>query len=178
MQAQQRPEAIDTPLVYRTYALVVGLGGFVLAGWGPMWLGTSLAGQPWGKAALIRVFGSILMAAGCLAAALAMIEDPKSRRRSLLWFTAAHFLAGCMVFLQNWTIWESPVGDWVAAALFNISLVLICYWGTYWSVIEGRPFAFQTLSLFGDSHPAGSLRSRYEQQIRQAAAQEERNRLA
>jgi signal transduction histidine kinase len=165
MPAQHRPDVIDTPLVYRTYAVVVGLGGLALA--------------IWGKSAVVQILGSVAIAAGCFAAALAMIEDLESRRRSLLWFTAAHLVVGCTVLLQGKTAWGSGTADWVAAILLNISLLLGCYWATYWNVIEGKPFAFQTLSLFGgDSHLARSVRSRYERQIRQAAAQEERNRLA
>ncbi len=63
MQAQPRPDVIDTPLVYRTYAVIVGLGGIALA--------------VWGKTAVVQVFGSILMAAGCFATALAMIEGSR-----------------------------------------------------------------------------------------------------
>jgi signal transduction histidine kinase len=84
-----------------------------------------------------------------------------------------------MVLLQGKAVWGVGTADWVGEVLLNISLLLVCYWASYWHVIEGKHFAFQSLSLFGGhSHPAGSLRSRYEQQIRQAAAQEERNRLA
>ncbi len=83
------------------------------------------------------------------------------------------------VLLWGKAIWGDWTAEWLAVVLLNISLLLVYYWAVYWNVIEGKPFAFQPLSLFGgDSHPARSLRSRYEQQIRRAAAQEERNRLA
>jgi hypothetical protein len=56
-------ETIDTRWVFRTYVALAGVTGFILFGWGPVWLGADLAGDPFGKAALIRVFGAILMAA-------------------------------------------------------------------------------------------------------------------
>ncbi len=166
MLAPQRPDAIDTPLVYRTYAVVAGLSGIILV--------------VWGKTALLQLLGSAAIAAGCFAAALATIEEPESRRRSLLWFAAGHIAVGCVVLLQGEAVWGKGASDWVAAILLNISFLLISFWAVYWSAIDLKPYSLQTmLSLLSGHRPnPGSLRSRYEQQIRQAAAQEERNRLA
>ena len=91
----QRADALDTRLVYRVYAGIAGIGGLILLFWGPMWLGTDLPEQPWGKAALIRMGGAILMAMACLALAFAAVDDPLSRRRGLAWFSIAH----CMVMV-------------------------------------------------------------------------------
>jgi hypothetical protein len=42
MYSAPRPEPIDIRLVFRAYAILAGLRGFVLAGWGPVWLGTTV----------------------------------------------------------------------------------------------------------------------------------------
>ena len=83
MRVQQRADAIDTRFVFRAYAVLAGPTGFALLVWGnSTWLGG-------GQAGLVGFVGSVLVAAGCFAAALAGVEDP-SRRRGLLWFTAGH----------------------------------------------------------------------------------------
>jgi hypothetical protein len=58
MDGELKIEPIDPQLVFRAYAVLAGAAGFILAGWGPMWLGVHLPGQPFGAAALIRVFGA------------------------------------------------------------------------------------------------------------------------
>lgn len=59
MFSAPRLEPIDIRLVFRSYAVLAGLGGFIITSWGPMWWGTELAGQPpYAKAAFIRVFGA------------------------------------------------------------------------------------------------------------------------
>ena len=90
MYSGQRPEAIDTRWVFRAYAALASLAGLLLFGWGPIWFGADLAGEPWGKAALIRVLGSIMIAAGCCAAGFAAIDHPPGRRRGLFWFAVGH----------------------------------------------------------------------------------------
>jgi hypothetical protein len=45
----------------QVYALLAGLAGLLLVGRGPMWLGTDLPGDPFAKAALVRVLGAILV---------------------------------------------------------------------------------------------------------------------
>src|ERR1035441_8446562 len=90
MYRGQRAEAIDTRWVFRAYAAMASLAGFLLFGWGPMWFGVDLAGEPFGKAALIRVLGSMMIAAGCCAAGFAAVDDPPSRRRGLFWFAIGH----------------------------------------------------------------------------------------
>ena len=54
-------------------------------------LGVDLPGQPWGKAALIRVTGSILVALACCATLFAL-NGTVTRRRGLRWFAFAHFI--------------------------------------------------------------------------------------
>ena len=173
----QRLEAIDTRWVFRVYAATAGLAGLLLVNWGPMWFGAHLVDLPWGKAALIRVLGSIVIAAACCAAGFAAIDNPQDRRRSLLWFIAAHTAIWLVVLTQRTAIWGPGLADKVVVLLW----VCICSLFLSWAKSEGdfdRGTALTTL-FSGPAPNAGErLRSRYEQQIREAARQEERNRLA
>jgi signal transduction histidine kinase len=167
-------EPIDLRLVFRGYAVLAGLGGFVLAAWGPMWLGVDMAGQPFGRAALIRVFGAILMAAACCAAGVASVNDLTALRRGLLWFGAGHTGVALMVLLQRTAVWGEGPASWAGQFLLALCWVLWSFW------LEGVSGRSQFRGLFSGANPAGSeeLRSTYERQIREAARQEERNRLA
>jgi signal transduction histidine kinase len=178
MWNRRRPDALDTRLVYRVYAGLTWSAGLLLFLRGPMWFGVHLPGQPFGRAALVRVFGGIIVAAGCFAAALAKVDDPVARRRGLLWLAAGHGVVLLSVLLQQLGPWDhSGAPNLVVMLLYATILVLLYLW---WTVegegVTGRP---PLISLFGDSRTSTQrLRSQYEQQIREAAGQEERNRLA
>jgi signal transduction histidine kinase len=176
MYGGQRPEAINTRWIFRAYAALTLLAGFLLLGWGPMWFGTDLVGEPWGKAALIRVLGSIIIAAGCCAAGFAAIDDPRVRRRSLFWFAAGHTVVWLVVLTQRIAIWGPGLAETAAQLSFAVVFVLFYLWATS----EGESAHGVMTSLFGSANPnsAEQLRSQYEQQIREVARQEERNRLA
>jgi signal transduction histidine kinase len=171
MRVRQRADAIDTRVVFRAYAVLAGLTGLVLIAWGPAWLSSDNAG-------FVRLLGSMVIAAGCLAAALAGVEDPQARRRGLLWFAAGHAVVFCVVLVQRIAIWDSGLADWVLQLLIVIILVLLYLWFTAEGEFRGRGITL--ISLFGSkARPSTErLRSQYEQQIREAAGQEERNRLA
>lgn len=174
MDTAQPLEPIDIRLVFRAYAAVAGLGGFVLAAWGPMWLGVHMAGQPYGRAALIRVFGAILIAAACCAAGFASVNDLTALRRGLIWFAAGHAAVATMVLLQRLAIWGEGPAAWAGEFLLVIGFILWCFW------LESASRKSLLMGLFAGANPtsADRLRSTYEQQIREAARQEERNRLA
>jgi signal transduction histidine kinase len=166
---------VDLGILLRVYSWLAWLIGAVYAFWGPMWLGVDLPGLPWQKAALIRVFGAILVASGCAAFGLARVDEPLSRRRGLLWLTIGHFVVAMAVASQNLAIWDKPMSSppvlipWMA-----FTLLLLFYY------LSGGRHAFGEMrSLFSSGPgPQGRVRSSYEQQIRATAAQEERNRLA
>jgi len=176
MYSGQRPEAIDTRWVFRAYAVLACLAGFLLSSWGPMWFGTDLAGERWGKAALIRVLGSIVISAGCCAAGFAAVDHPPARRRGLFWFAAGHAVIWLVVLTQRIAIWGPGLADKATQLLSVVVLVLFYLWATS----EGEYARGTPISLFGATTPGAAerLRSRYEQQIREAARQEERNRMA
>jgi signal transduction histidine kinase len=139
-----------------------------------MWLGTDMGGQPYAKAALIRVFGAIVIAAACCALGFASVDDRIALRRSLFWFAAGHAAVAVMVLIQRTAIWGEGPATWAAQFLLAIGFVLWCFW------IESAARGSVLTSLFANTSPHSTegLRSQYEQQIRQAARQEERNRLA
>lgn len=178
MWNRQRPDAIDTRTVYRVYAGLTWSVGLLLSLWGPMWFGVHLPGQPFGRAALVRVFGAIVIAAGCFAAALAKVDDPVARRRGLLWLAAGHGVVLLCVLIQQSGPWGRGGAPDLVVTLLNATILVLLY---LWWTVEGEGVTQRPplISLFGDSRTSTQrLRSQYEQQIREAAGQEERNRLA
>ena len=181
MVTTEQPDAIDTRGVFRVYAWVAGIGGLVVMLWGQSSFGPpDLSGQPWGRAALVRVFGSIVFAAGCCAAALRSVEDPASRHRALRWFVVGHAVVASMVFLQWQAIWGEPNGPYqaVLGLLLTAVLLLTYFWQTGDGHQPGEWASATSLSGSRDRQAVESPRSTYEQHIREAASQEERNRLA
>jgi signal transduction histidine kinase len=163
-------EAIDTRLVFRVYAALVCIAGLLLVVWGPLWFGFA-GGRP-ANAALIRVLGSMVIAAGCCAAGFAVADNPRDRRRGLFWFAVGHTVVWLVVLFQQVASAEAT-----ALYLFVVSILLFYLWRTS----EGESVRGSALtSLFANATPDSDerLRSQYEQQIREAARQEERNRLA
>src|SRR5690242_9685673 len=95
-----------TALVFEEYAALALVSGFLIAGWGPMWFGTDFPGQPFGKAALIRMAGAAMFAAGCFAAAMAQVPDEESRRRAMRWYAAGHGALLIAALTQQRAIWN------------------------------------------------------------------------
>ena len=179
MRSYWYPDAIGTRTVFWAYAALACVGGIVLAGWGQVWLGSDLAGERWAKAALIRVFGTILMGAGLLAIAFAKVEDPSSRRRGLAYFAAAHGVVCLMLLAQVKGPWGTGLGEQAARVLLPVTAILFWFWFSADRGIGWQPLQ-PLVSLFGGTGQPTTkqLRSGYEQQIRRAASQEERARLA
>jgi signal transduction histidine kinase len=175
MLTQERTGTPDTRIISRVYAAFAGLGGFLIFAWGPMWFGADLPGLPFGKAGLVRVFGSILTASGCWAAMLSQIEDSFLRRRALMWFTAAHSIVLLVIYTQQLAIFGPGLASVVnvLSAITLGSLTLLFYGEDYF-----RDSALDRMRPRTKTGAAEPIRSRYERQIREAAAQEERNRLA
>jgi signal transduction histidine kinase len=124
------------------------------------------------------VFGTILVGAGLLAFAFAKVADPASRRRGLAYFAAAHGIVCLMLLMQSAAIWGHGLGEQAAKVLLAVTTVLFWFW---FSADRGLGWRVQTItSLFGGTGQPNTeqLRSEYEQQIRRAASQEERARLA
>ncbi len=176
--ATRRLDTLDTRIVFWVYAVLAGVAGVLLIAWGPMWLGADLPGLPYGKAALIRIVGSLLLAVACFAVAMARVDDPVARGRGLAWFAAAHFMVGFMVQIQRSAVlrpWLPPWAEWVP-----MLAALIFFYAWWQARLDEGWMPGTRLTLFGNSASSSTqqLRSAYEQQIREAAGQEERHRLA
>jgi signal transduction histidine kinase len=173
-----KPKPIRVEAVFRIYAVTVGVFGLMLLSWGPTWFGGKLAGVPFGGATLARVFGSMFMALAACATALSAVDNARERHRGLFWFAMGHMVLWLVVFRQLIWGWGPGLGDQMVAALGTIAFLLFALWLTADGEFPNEPFGVN--GILGPPAPAPSepLRSQYEQKIRQAAAQEERNRLA
>ena len=170
--------AIDARTVFRAYVVMAGIAGFLIVNWGPTWFGTDLAAAAWGKAALIRVFGSILIGAACCAVPFALHGTP-SLRWALFWFGAGHAAVYVVMKVQQSAIWGPGIGYDATRAVGALSCLLIALF-LYDVSFDHQTEPAPLTTLFGGrgASAAMKLRSQYEQQIQQAARQEERNRLA
>ena len=168
MTSDVRLDALDARIVLRTYAVLAGIAGVSLAAWGPMWLGANFGVFPWDKAVLIRMCGAVVVAAAMCAAGLAS-GDAVASRRGLAWFIGAHGAVCLMLIIQVIGPLEHPAAVTVVWILVSVILGLV-----YAGVSQGIP----GIASRGRFPSLEDTRTRYEQQIRQAAAQEERHRLA
>jgi len=177
MNETMHPVHIDTRIVLRVYAAAMLTTGALIVLWGPMWFGTELGGVPWLKAALVRILGSVVVAAGCAALALGIVPEPEWRRQGLLWLVIGHAVVAVVAIVQYVAVPDVPVAAAVSTLALSAALLLFVAW-YYGEGADGR-FG-RMLSLFGDTAAPSTrhLRSEYERGIRQAAAQEERHRLA
>jgi signal transduction histidine kinase len=175
MSRTARLEAVNIRWVFRVYAVAVFALGFYVTAWGVEWIDVHMPGVPFGRAALLRVFGAMLMGAACFAAGLAAVDEPRAQKQGLFWFAVGHFVVWLVVLSQQYAIWGPGPAEWVVKGLFGATMILFYLWTT----ADGQPLPSPILTLFGKAPDAhAQLRSRYEEQIRAAARQEERNRLA
>jgi signal transduction histidine kinase len=184
MSPAPRPEAIDSRLVFHVYACVTIPAGIVAYMW-PL-----LVSMPTGPGTWYgygRIVAAVVAAVGCCAATFGAIDDPLDRRRALRGFANAHILFGVMLMIQWFTVmpqaWPALVG-WIPLIIGLVLMYLaITGPGTNFtpSLPDLRPEgAAPGARIFAAHNKPGisHLRSQYEQQIRQAARQEERARLA
>src|SRR5512137_1261951 len=162
---QTYPDAIDTRFVFRIYAPVAWVGGFVLLGWGPLWFGIDLPGIPYGLAVPIRITGGVIIGAGCLVRAMANVEDPEARHKALLWFAGGHAIVLAVVLMQV----TGPLGDPGAAGrlamgvLLATIFILLYFWQTGDQHRAGEWLEFTSLFKPPQDRPTiARLRSEYE----------------
>ncbi len=180
MTANPYNDVIDTRVVFKAYSAAAWLAGGVLLFAGPYLFPLELAGLPRAGGLVARIAGAIVIAAGCFAWPLAHVDDPETRRRALGWWAAGHLQILSMTAVGViGRIGEPPPGVQVAlGALLTATLLLWHFNRTADGVpLSGLP---SHTPLFGEPAQASvqRLRSTYEEQIRAAAGQEERNRLA
>jgi signal transduction histidine kinase len=175
MTQRLSPDTVDTRIVFRVYAVLAFWAGIILLAPPPAWLSTTLATTPWGKLVVFRLFAAVFVAAACFAMGFGQIEDPRSRHRALLWFAVGHAVVCLVVGIQIVAFDDHDPRDLALPILLGATSVLFYFWQTGDGYRAGQ-FAEPT-RLF-DSDPNAHVQSRYEEKIREAAAQEERNRLA
>jgi signal transduction histidine kinase len=154
----------DSRAVLVGYAALAWCAGFIVFSWPGFFLNPGqydLGGMYLGRIALWRIAGAGMMSFGCFATAFIGVDDPRARRNGLLWLAGAHGIMFLALFTQVAGPWGPGTGEKVSEVFGILALVL------------AGAAAFH--SRF---RPAKSLHSQYEQQIRLAAGQEERNRLA
>ena len=179
MSAVSRPEAIDSRLVLHIYACIAIPSGIV----GYMW--SMLIGAR--TTADLRILAAAVAAVGCCAAGLAAIEDPVGRRRALMGFAHGHILFGALLIAQS--IAGSSLGIPASLAGVPLTLGLVLMYLTLTG--PGSDFHAPLPAVFDHETMGGirmfalrnkrtisHLRSEYEHQLKLAARQEERARLA
>ena len=194
MQPGQHPDAIDTRLVFRIYSWIAIASGLIVYLWPlpffPEILAPQdIAGLPWGRFAVLRTVAAIVVALGMSAAGFARVDDPVSRRRALYWFAFAHLLFGGMFYIQWDAIFSivlpSRAVGWtpIIAGLVLLYLAATCahaprLFRPFQGLFDGNLPGPVLLDRARPGMALDTLRSQYEQQIRQAARMEERARLA
>jgi signal transduction histidine kinase len=157
-------------------AIVAVAAGFAFSAYGPMLLryyGVSRLPWPvesgwdfWRTLAFTRVFGATLVVlGGLLGIAGSYLHDSKTRRAFSAMLGGASIWATIIVGAQQISLWETPAGTLTAGAF----LLMAIGYGYCWFVEWANPSA-QT--------ETERLRDEWSRQIREAAAQQERNRLA
>jgi signal transduction histidine kinase len=154
--------------IFRGYAVAVGLAGLILFAWGPMWFAAYLP---------VRLAGGGMMAAACAVAALEGIESPRARRRAMLWLGIGHAALFLVVLSQRVSVWSGPAAD---GTLMALAIAVFAFFFLWSGTEVDNQGAQETMTfLFGPpAGPGETLEHRYERQIRAAALQEERHRLA
>lgn len=201
MMAAPYPDAIDTRLVFRIYTWIAALGAasaaiaatFVMRSAQPS---ASVAAQ-------LGLVGTISLVLAGQAAAFSTIDDPAGRLRGLKQFGIAHLVAAVFLWLltqflargvgprETFSSVAAFIPYWMLAPNLFITAVVLFYLAFTASPgprftatvrsrtrdAEGhqRAFAIREKEGFASTR---RLRSQYEEQIRQAARQEERARLA
>ncbi len=179
MQNETPLDAVDSRVVFRAYALIVGAIGLVVTVRGEAFVGGPLNGQPWGINSITRMVGVAIVAAAVCAWAASRLADPGERRRVLGAFVIAHGVVLAMAWIQTSAVWGDALPRPVHLLFFALAMTTM---GLTAGFIRHRgdlpPFATWLNSLREPPPTRPAPRSHYEASIREAAAQEERNRLA
>ena len=174
-----RPEAIDSRLVLHVYSAAALPLGIITYSWPLIVPGAFPALD---SNVRLRLAAAVLTALGTCGAALAQIDDPIGRRRGLIGFAHAHVMLGAMLLIQAHTAWDSSLGTLLAwsALIAGLVLLYLAITGPGADLTPPLPplVTARSHGFVVRNKPVARLRSEYEDQIRQAARQEERARLA
>ena len=174
----QRPDNIDSRLVLRGYALATVVAGLVVVGYrwpAPATLTIDRLTIPSLWSLMLVSVGNLIWVSGAVAWALSRVENPAARLSVLRGLAVVLILAGITYYAPAFPILRVLLPNYVAwgAIIAGAALLLLSF--------DSRPRrAARPLSLgvtYRD-RKGPSLKLRYEEQIREAARQEERARLA
>jgi signal transduction histidine kinase len=176
---------VNTRLVFKIYAIVSLVAGAFLYGSGGVAFRVPITGLPrFSDHMAARLAGAVMVGAGFLAIAMSRVADEDDRRRALGWWACAHGVVFAGVTLQLLVFTDIARLDWGVVVLVAWLFGVCFLFGDLWMTADGIPFGGLGLraspSVLGElRRPAAQrLRSTYEEKIREAAGQEERNRLA
>ena len=122
----------------------------------------------------IRTTGAAFVIIGCLLVPVWQQNDLMWLRKVLFWLGCGHAFFALIAAIQQKAIWD-PSGQILLNALFFIAYCCMFIW----RISNPDPELHLRLTkLFDQPKSMEKLRSTYEQEIREAASQQERNRLA
>ena len=128
--------------------------------------------------AFVRLLGGAFVLAATGIAAMSSVRDPKVLWLAMLWTGGGLCFLAAVSVTQASTLWSGGMGDYICGSLFIIGISTLT---AALAINNPQPRPTGLTSLFQNSRQQESiedLHSSYELQIRQTAAQEERNRLA
>src|SRR6185503_6597399 len=143
--------------------------------------------KPW--VVRMRITAAVITALGCCASAFGAVDEPLGRRRGLIGFAHAHLMLGAMLGIQAWAQYTADAPSPLVAWLSIVTGAVLMYLAITGPGSDLLPALLPALRHPG-ARPGGvdfavhnkrsllRLRSEYELQIRNAARQEERARLA
>jgi signal transduction histidine kinase len=177
---------IDSRNALRAYTDIAGIAGLALFLWGPVWLlwythvlkpGSSLT-PSFADVVTARVLGLSLLIAAAVAAALANSAEAQRRRNALMGLALSHVAGVLAILALHPSAFNRGHGGLLLGLLVSAPTLLAYAWSNVDGHTPGE--SFRAISLFGSTEPPAiePIRSRYEADIRRAAQQEERNRLA
>lgn len=132
MWSGERPEAIDTRLVFRVYAMLSLLGGVAALAAGILWLRTTTALPSGPAATLFGLIGTLNWAFTFSALAFSRLDDPAARLRSLKLFATAHLAVGLFLttlYLQFGSTWTRL--DASLTRFDTVEAVALLTWQSY-----------------------------------------------
>lgn len=174
-----RSVAVPTKVVLTIYAWVAAAVALLLLIFGPQVFGLAPRDPGWHGTRSNTVITLLILGMACLSAVLGRIPDPLARRRALLGFGAVHLLFGlapCLWILV--TLGDDSRGN----SLLRVATGMLIFFTVRWLLMEGPSEKTDRIvtEIFGDPPPQAEspLSVAYEREIREAATQTERNRLA
>jgi signal transduction histidine kinase len=164
-------------MFFLMYAAVCGAAGLALTSW-PGIIATFRPDAPWLEHSLVRMIGGTLMLAASGFAALRIVREPAVLRKAMFCVAAGHCSLTVVMLTQTYAVWNGAMAKNITGVLVFAGIGII---SAIYAVNAPGQRSGELIGLFSGVTPGRSiddLRSSYEEQIRQAAGQEERNRLA